>query len=84
MQYKELDKIALQMEQLEQKRQKLSQLDTEIADLIEKAEDLEEEILESEELQCTIAEQICRGKIFIETSQTKQLVEPAQQNIIAT
>ena len=33
-------------------------MDTEIADLIENPEDLEEEILESEELQCTIAEQI--------------------------
>ena len=51
--------IAIHIEQLEQKRQKLSQLDTEIADLIEKPEDLEEEILESEELQCTIAENIC-------------------------
>lgn len=32
---------------MEQKRQKLSQLDSEIADLIEKLEDLEQEILES-------------------------------------
>ena len=47
--------IAIHIEQLEQKRQKLSQLDTEIADVIEKSEDLEEEILESEELQCMIA-----------------------------
>ena len=47
--------IAIHIEQLEQKRQKLSQLDTEIADPIEKPEDLKEEILESEELQCTIA-----------------------------
>ena len=46
-------------------------LDTEIADLIEKPEDLEEEILESEELQCTITEQI---------SQTQQLLEPMKQN----
>ena len=36
--------IAIHIEQLEQKRQKLSQLDTEIADLIEKPEDLKEEI----------------------------------------
>ena len=49
----------------------------EIADLIEKPEDLEEEIFESEELQCTIAEQICRAKTFLEASQTQQLVEPS-------
>ena len=54
--------IAIHIEQLEQKRQKLTQLDMEIADLIENREDLEEEILESEELQCTIAEQICMRK----------------------
>ena len=65
--------IAIHIEQLEQKRQNLSQLDTEIADLIEKPEDLEEEILESEELQCTIAEQICRAKTLLETSQKQQL-----------
>ena len=72
--------IAIHIEQLEQKRQKLSQLDTEIADLIEKPEDLEEEILESEELQFTIAENICRAKTFLETSQKQQLVEPTEQN----
>ena len=72
--------IAIHIEQLEQKRQKLSQLDTEIADLIKKPEDLEEEILESEELQCTIAEKICRAKTFLETSQKQQLVEPTEQN----
>lgn len=36
--------------QLAQKRQKLSQLDTEIIALIDKLDDLEQEILESEEL----------------------------------
>ena len=72
--------IAIQIEQLERKRQKLSQLDTEIAGLIEKPEDLEEEILESEELQCTIAEQICRAKTFLETSQIQQSAEPTEQN----
>ena len=56
-------------------------MDTEIADLIEKPEDLEDEILESEELQCTIAEQICRAKTFLETSQTQQFVEATEQNI---
>ena len=55
--------IAIHIEQLEQKRQKLSQFDTEISDLIE------EEILESEELQCTITEQMCPSKTFLETSQ---------------
>ena len=44
---------------LEQKRQKLSQLDSEIAELIKKLEDLEQEILGSEELQCAITGQIC-------------------------
>jgi len=58
--------IAIHIGQLEKKRQKLTQLDTEIADLIEKPEDLEDEILESEELQCMIAEQICRAKTFLE------------------
>ena len=72
--------IAIHIEQLEQKRQKLSQLDTEIADLIEKSEDLEEEILESEESQCTIAEQICPAKTFRETSQKQHLAEPMEQN----
>ena len=69
------------MGQLEQKRQKLSQLDSEIADLIQKLEDLEQEILESEELQCAITGQICRVKTFLEISQTQQLVEPTEQNI---
>lgn len=64
--------------QLEQKRQKLSQLDSEVADLIEK---LEQEILESEELQCAITGQICRVKTFLEISQTQQLVEPTEKNI---
>ena len=73
--------IGIHIGQLEQKSQKLSQLDTEIADLIEKPEDLEQEILESEELQCSIAEQICRAKTFLEISQTQQLVEPTEQNI---
>ena len=73
--------IAIHIGQLEQKRQKLTQLDTEIADLIEKPEDLEDEILESEELQCTIAEHICRAKTFLETSQTQQFVEATEQNI---
>ena len=67
--------------QLEQKRQKLSQLDSEVADLIEKLEDLEQEILESEELQCAITGQICRVKTFLEISHTQQLVEPTEQNI---
>ena len=67
--------------QLEQKRQKLSQLDSEVADLIEKLEDLEQEILESEELQCAITGQICRVKTFLEISQTQQLVEPTEKNI---
>ena len=66
---------------LEQKRQKLSQLDSEIAELIEKLEDLEQEILGSEELQCAIMGQICRVKTFLEISQTQQLVEPTEQNI---
>ena len=65
---------------LEQKPQKLSQLDSEIGDLIEKLEDLEQEILESEELQCAITGQICRLKAFLEISQTQQLVEPTEQN----
>ena len=69
------------MGQLEQKRQKLSQLDPEIADLIQKLADLEQEILESEELQCAITGQICRVKTFLEISQTQQLVEPTEQNI---
>ena len=73
--------IGTHIGQLEQKSQKLSQLDTEIADLIEKPKDLEQEILESEELQCSIAEQICRAKTFLEISQTQQLVEPTEQNI---
>ena len=72
--------FAIHIEQLEQKRQKLSQLDTEIADLIVKPEDLEEKILESEELQCTIAEQICRTKTFLETSLKQQLGEHTEQN----
>ena len=72
--------IAIHIKQLEQKRLKLSQFDTEIADLIENPEDLEQEILESEELQCTIAEHICRAKTFLETSQKQQLVEPTEQN----
>ncbi|KAL9970198.1 hypothetical protein ACROYT_G022532 [Oculina patagonica] len=50
--------------QLEQKRQKLSQLDTEFTALIDKLDDLQQEILESEELQSTIVEEICRGKAF--------------------
>lgn len=66
---------------MEQKRQKLSQLDSEIADLIEKLEDLEQEILESEELQCAITGQICRVKIFLEILQTQQLVKPTEQNM---
>ena len=45
--------------QLEQKRQKLSQLDTEVATLIDKPGDLEQEILESKEFQGTIVEEIC-------------------------
>ena len=72
--------IAIHIEQLEQKRLKLSQFDTEIADLIENPEDLEQEILESEELQCTMAEHICRAKTFLATSQKQQLVEPTEQN----
>ena len=76
--------IAIHREQLEQNRQKLYQLDTEIADLIEKPEDLdlEEEILASEELLYTIAEQICRAKAFLETSRKQQLVElePTEQS----
>ena len=66
--------IAIHIEQLQQKRQKLSQLDTEIADFIEKPEHLEEEILESEELQCTITEQICRAKTFLELDFTNTTV----------
>jgi len=73
--------ITIHIGQLEQKRQKFIQMDTEIADLIEKPEDLEDEILESEELQCTIAEQICQAKTFPETSQTQQFVEATEQNI---
>ena len=55
--------IGIHIEQLEQKRQRLSQLDTDIniADLFEKLEDLEEDILESKLLQCNVAEQICRA-----------------------
>ena len=56
-------------------------MDSEIADLMEKQEDLEQEILESEELQCAITGQICRVKTFLEISQTQQLVEPTEQNI---
>lgn len=67
--------------QLEQNCQKLSQLDSKIADLIVKLEDLELEILQSEELQCAIKGQICRVKTFLEISQTQQLVEPTEQNI---
>jgi len=73
--------IGIYIGQLEQKRLKLSQLDSEIADLIVKPEDLEQEILESEELQCAIKGQICRLKTFLEISQTQQLVEPTEQNI---
>lgn len=56
--------------QLEQNCQKLSQLDSKIADLIVKLEDLELEILQSEELQCAIKGQICRVKTFLEISNT--------------
>ena len=56
-------------------------MDSEIADLMEKQEDLEQEILESEELQCAITGQICRVKTFLEISQTQQLVEPTEQNM---
>ena len=56
-------------------------MDSEIADLMEKQEDLEQEILESEELQCAITGQICRVKTFLEISQTQQLVEPTEKNI---
>ena len=56
-------------------------MDSEIADLMEKQEDLEQEILESEELQCAITGQICRVKTFLEISHTQQLVEPTVQNI---
>ena len=80
-----VQRATIAIERLEQKRQKLSQLDTEIADLIEKPKDLEEEILESEELQCTIVEQICRAKTFLETSQKQQqLVEPTEQTAQST
>ena len=48
---------------------------------MEKQEDLEQEILESEELQCAITGQICRVKTFLEISHTQQLVEPTEQNI---
>ena len=48
---------------------------------MEKQEDLEQEILESEELQCAITGQICRVKTFLEISQTQQLVEPTEKNI---
>ena len=79
MRHKELE-FVFTLEQLEQKRQRLSQLDTDIniADLFEKLEDLEEDILESEELQCNVAEQICQAKKFLEVSQTQQLVEPTK------
>ena len=72
--------LNIHIQQLEQKCQKLSQLDTEIAALFDKPEDLEQEILESEELQCTIAEEICRAKTFLEVSgnqQAQELIEPA-------
>lgn len=77
MRHKELE-FVFTLEQLEQKRQRLSQLDINIADLFEKLEDLEEDILESEELQCNVAEQICQPKKFLEVSQTQQLVEPTK------
>ena len=72
--------LNIHIQQLEQKCQKLSQLDSEIAALIDKPEDLEQEILESEELQCTIALEICRAKTFLEVSgnpQAQELIEPA-------
>ena len=56
-------------------------MDSAIADLMEKQEDLEQEILESEELQCAITGQICRVKTFLEISQTQQLVKATEQNI---
>lgn len=51
-------------------------MDTDLnnADLFEKLEDLEEDVLESEELQCNVAEQICQAK----KSHTQQLVEPTK------
>jgi uncharacterized protein (DUF342 family) len=60
------------VEQTKQKKQTLKYLNDNIAILIEEPEDLEKEIIESEELNSAIQEKICinrkiAGKLYCET-----------------
>ena len=62
--------LRVHIQQLELKGLKLSLLDTEIAALTNDPDmTLEKKILESEEIQDTIAEIVCRAKTFLELSQ---------------
>ena len=54
------------LEQLNQKKTLISQLDSQIADAIETPEDLETEILEAEGIQDDISDRICWLKQFLE------------------
>ena len=60
--------LIMYMEQLQRKGEKLSQLDAEIAALLDKPEDLEREIFESEDIQNSIMERICVIKATFEVT----------------
>ena len=54
------------LEQLNQKKTQISQLDTQIAESIETSEELEAEILQAEEVQSELLDRITRLRQFFE------------------
>ena len=83
--------LNIYMEQLQLKGQKLTQLDLEIAALIEKPKDLEKETFDSEEIQSLNMEKIYQTKAFLEIVQqstqestpgpTEQIIQPTNTNV---